>query len=92
MPVETIRPESSNITEYTYDSERRRLTVIFRNGWRYVHAGVPAEAFANMRKYRSAGEFYHSVIRLYRVYSKEAPPKEPKDANNEGDPAEVGGG
>jgi KTSC domain-containing protein len=81
MAVIRITPESSNIAEYTYDDQKRLMVVTFVNGWRYTFANVPDEAFQNMRKYRSAGEFFKGVIqRNYEMVRKEAP----RDEGNEG--------
>lgn len=66
MPI-TITPKSKHIRSYTYDPQTKQLAVEFHNGKVYTHAGVPAEAFENMQKYRSAGEFYHGVIKRYAL-------------------------
>ena len=76
MAIISIKPQSSNIAEYIYDDQKRLMTVIFVNGWKYVYANVPDEAFQNMRKYRSAGEFVAGVISRYKVIQKEAPKNE----------------
>lgn len=64
MP-DLINPKSSHIRSYSYDPAAKSLTVDFHNGKTYTHVGVPPEAYENMQRYRSAGEFYHGVIRRY---------------------------
>lgn len=87
MALITVRPESSNIAEYSYDDQKRTLRVRFKNGNRYTHGGISDQLFQNMRKYRSAGEFYHGLIRNREVIKVEIP----SDYADEGNPAPAGG-
>lgn len=63
----TVNPKSNHIREYSYDPASKQLSVQFHNGRTYTHVGVPQEAFDNMQRYRSAGEFYHGVIKRYAL-------------------------
>ena len=62
-----FKPKSSHIREVGYDDASRSMAVKFHNGKVYTHLGVPPEAFVNMQKYRSAGEFYHRIIKRYKL-------------------------
>ena len=62
---DTFKPKSKHIREASYDPATRTVLVTFHNGVRYQHRGVPQEAWDNWGRYRSAGEFYHGVIRRY---------------------------
>ena len=65
-----ITPKSPHVLYYEYDPATKLMTVAFHNGKTYTHANVPSEAFTNMQRYRSAGEFYHAVIKRYPLVDK----------------------
>lgn len=62
--------DSTHLTGFDYDPGSKLVTVAFKSGRSYTHAGVPAEAIANFARYRSPGQFYHGVIKKYRLVEK----------------------
>jgi len=62
---------SSHLTHYDYDPLARVLAVRMGTGSIYHHANVPAEAVSNFTSYRSPGEFYHMVIKRYKIIKQE---------------------
>lgn len=62
---------SSHLTHYHYDPLTRVLAVRMGTGSIYHHANVPAEAVSNFTSYRSPGEFYHMVIKRYKIIKQE---------------------
>ena len=59
---------SSHIQQAEYDDATKTLAVTFKTGKTYNYGGVPQEAYDNLTKYRSAGEFVQGVIRKnYKV-------------------------
>ena len=64
MAVFTYMPkQSSHVKQAVYDDSEKTLSVTFHNGKVYSYGDVPQEAYDNMVKYRSAGEFFQGVIR-----------------------------
>lgn len=54
---------STVIRVFTYDAARRRLTIVFRSGRRYVYRDVPEEVFEAFAGAFSKGEYFNSHIR-----------------------------
>ena len=63
-----FEPKSSHLRKVEYDPERKELTVHFHNGSEYRYVGFPMAAYENFQKYRSAGEFLHGVVKLYKGF------------------------
>ena len=61
----SFQPKSSHIRGVQYDEATRRLSVEFHKGDVWHYEGVPHEAYVNFTRYRSAGEFFHGVIRRH---------------------------
>ena len=60
----SFKPEKSHhIEKAVYDPDKKIVHVTFKNGKTYPYVDVPQEAFTNWMKYRSAGEFFHGVIK-----------------------------
>lgn len=56
-------PASSNVAGVTYDSASQVLTMHFRNGSAYQHAGVPILEYTSLLAAESVGKRYNSNIR-----------------------------
>ena len=56
-------PESSTIARYDYVSDRKILTVEFRNGGRYNYYDVPQIFFERMKASSSKGQFLAKNIK-----------------------------
>jgi hypothetical protein len=54
---------SSVIASYTYDGEKRILTVTFLSGKVYAYKNVPKQVYVNMRGFTSKGRFLNSFIK-----------------------------
>lgn len=54
---------SSVISSYTYDEEKRILTVTFLSGKVYAYKNVPKQIYVNMRGYTSKGRYLNAFIK-----------------------------
>jgi YD repeat-containing protein len=54
---------SSVIRAFDYDADRRRLTITFQTGRRYVYLDVPEEVAAELQRAPSRGVFFKAMIR-----------------------------
>lgn len=62
--------KSSNITESTYDTSNKKMTVKFSNGFEYEYDDVPHEVYVQFRKSESQGKFFSSKISKGYKYKK----------------------
>ncbi len=63
MSITVKTPNSSNITEYTYDAPTQKLEVLFKTGASYAYEAVPLTAFEDMNKAESVGSFFSKSIK-----------------------------
>jgi hypothetical protein len=61
---------STVIRFFTYDPDRRHLTIVFRSGRRYVYREVPKEVFEAFAAAFSKGEFFNSQIRDHYAFER----------------------
>jgi len=62
------RPDSSVISRFCYDSERRVLVIEFKHGGIYDYYDVPESVFEEMSNASSAGRYYNANVKdVYRV-------------------------
>ena len=61
---------STVIRFFTYDSPRRRLTIVFRSGRSYVYLDVPQEVFEGFAASFSKGEYFNSQIRDHYAFER----------------------
>jgi hypothetical protein len=54
---------SSVISSYTYNEEKRILTVTFLSGKIYAYKNVPKQVYVKMRGYTSKGRFLNAFIK-----------------------------
>lgn len=60
---ERIQPDSSMISEYSYDDETQTLEVTFAKGGTYSYSGVQEEVFQAMKSADSVGRFFLQNIK-----------------------------
>jgi len=67
MPTEMTRIDSSTMQGFGYDDETEhrvsRLTIIFKNGARYVYENVPRELVERFKDSESKGRFFALEIK-----------------------------
>jgi hypothetical protein len=67
MPTEMIPIDSSTMQSFGYDDETEhrvsRLTIIFKNGARYVYEEVPRELVERFKESDSKGRFFALEIK-----------------------------
>lgn len=56
---------SSTISGYEYDAERKILTVNFTKGTTYRYFDVPVEVYDGMTKAESIGKYFHGNIKKF---------------------------
>jgi hypothetical protein len=54
---------STALNRATYDTDTQELTVEFAGGDEYTFSGVPQSVYDGLITARSAGRFYHAVIK-----------------------------
>lgn len=62
--------KSSNITESSYDTSNKKMTVKFANGVEYEYKEVPHEVYVQFRLSESQGKFFSSKISKVYEYKK----------------------
>lgn len=72
--VLVYHPKSSHITSATYDPSTQILSTTFHNNRTYQHV-IPPLVWENFQRYRSAGEYFHGIIRKYPQPPLSQPPK-----------------
>jgi hypothetical protein len=63
---------SSVIRHYWYDSEQKRLDLVFVSGRRYRYHDVPEETYRSMTRAYSKGEFFNAHIRDQYRHTRES--------------------
>jgi lysyl-tRNA synthetase class 2 len=63
---------SSVIRHYWYDSEQKRLDLVFVSGRRYRYHDVPQETYRSMTRAYSKGEFFNAHIRDQYRHTRES--------------------
>lgn len=61
--METVSLDSSAIRSVSYDSESRRMHIIFKKGDTYTFCRVPRSIFEGLINASSAGRYYDLNIR-----------------------------
>jgi hypothetical protein len=61
---------SDAIHDISYDAERAKLFVRFRDGDRYVYVGVPGEVHRSFVSAKSKGAYFAREIRYRYPYNK----------------------
>lgn len=66
---ETVKVNSSAISEVTYNYDTHVLTIQFVRGAEYDYPEVPATEFKNLVSAPSVGKYYNAHIRQYSTAS-----------------------
>jgi len=61
---------SSNLTRAKYDTEKRELDVIFKNGSIYQYIDVPWNIFTSFRLSESQGKYFSAEIKNKYTFKK----------------------
>ena len=62
--------KSSNIKKTEYDTETKKLIVIFNNGGKYEYSDVPHQIYTKFRVSESQGKFFTTDISKTYKYKK----------------------
>lgn len=62
--------KSSNIKKTEYDTESKKLSVEFNNGFRYEYDDVPHQVYTKFRMAESQGKFFNTEISKNFKYKK----------------------
>lgn len=62
--------KSSNIKKTEYDTESKKLSVEFNNGFRYEYDDVPHQIYTKFRMAESQGKFFNTEISKNFKYKK----------------------
>lgn len=62
--------QSTNLKSATYDTEIKKLTMVFNSGNIYEYDNVPWELFTKFRMSESQGKFFNSNIARAFTYKK----------------------
>jgi hypothetical protein len=65
--------ESSNLKKGVYDTETKKLTLVFNNEGAYEYDEVPHEVFASLNLAESAGKYFNANIKKNYSYRKLTP-------------------
>jgi len=63
---------STVIRSFNYDTESRRLFIVFQSGRRYTYQNVPMETYTAMTSSFSKGEFFNAHIRDNFTFVRES--------------------
>ena len=55
--------KSSNILETIYETQKKDLTITFKNGRRYKYSGVMKEIYSGFEKAESQGKYFNEYIK-----------------------------
>ncbi len=62
---ETVKVDSSAITEVSYDKETQILRIQFARGAEYDYPAVPEQEFRNLVSAPSVGKYFNTNIKKY---------------------------
>jgi hypothetical protein len=71
--LQVEHPDSTAVSGFAYDPERRELYIRYRDGDPYTYLAVPRAAFREMNKAASIGKFVNEVIKPNYRFRKGAP-------------------
>lgn len=64
---ETVKVNSSAITEVSYDKETCILRIQFARGAEYDYPSVPEQEYKNLISAPSAGKYFNTNIKKYSI-------------------------
>jgi hypothetical protein len=64
---QSVKVESSAISEVSYDKETQILRIQFVRGAEYDYPNVPEQEFKNLVSAPSVGKYYNANIKKYAV-------------------------
>ena len=62
--------KSSNIKKTEYDTETKKLVVVFNNGFKYEYDDIPHQTYTKFRMSESQGKFFTTEISKAYKYKK----------------------
>lgn len=62
--------DSTNLTRTEYDTESKKMVVVFKNGISYEYDDVPHNIYAQLRLSESQGKYFNTNIAKSYKYKK----------------------